>query len=31
MPTREPVVIPGLDIAKAKRYSRIRLGLLGAG
>lgn len=30
MPTREPVVIPGLDIPKAKRYSRIRLGLLGA-
>lgn len=30
MPTHEPVVIPGLDIPKAKRYSRIRLGLLGA-
>ncbi|MBL8127144.1 MAG: hypothetical protein JNM64_05880, partial [Chloroflexia bacterium] len=30
MPTREPVVIPGLDIPKAKRYSRFRLGLLGA-
>jgi STE24 endopeptidase len=30
MPSQEPIVIPGLDIPKAKRYSRIRLGLLGA-
>lgn len=30
MPTHEPIVIPGLDIPRAKRYSRIRLGLLGA-
>lgn len=30
MPSQEPVVIPGLDIPKAKRYSRVRLGLLGA-
>ena len=30
MSTQESIVIPGLDIPKAKRYSRIRLGLLGA-
>jgi STE24 endopeptidase len=30
MPSQEAIVIPGLDIPKAKRYSRIRLGLLGA-
>jgi STE24 endopeptidase len=30
MSTQEAIVIPGLDIPKAKRYSRIRLGLLGA-
>src|SRR3990170_1922936 len=30
MTQKEPIVIPGLDIPKAKRYSRIRLGLLGA-
>lgn len=30
MTKQDPIVIPGLDIPKAKRYSRIRLGLLGA-
>ena len=29
MPSQEAIDIPGLDIPKAKRYSRIRLGLLG--
>lgn len=28
--TREPIEIPGLDVAKAKRYSRIKLALLAA-
>ncbi|MCA9876958.1 MAG: M48 family metallopeptidase [Thermomicrobiales bacterium] len=30
MPKREPIVIPGLDVPRAKRYSRVKLGLLGA-
>ena len=29
MTKQDPIVIPGLDIPKAKRYSRVRLGLLG--